>query len=123
MLLSGCVPVPAPVIDMNDGFTHIATGGTFECGGHPVAVDGSHKDVVLKAGCPRLRVNGSFNDVIVYVESGATIEVTGIRNRVIYRLTRRGTPPRWYDSGTSNELLRTSRASWEQDHDWYEELH
>ncbi len=121
VLLAGCVR-PQPV-DLNDGYAHWAAGGTFECDGRPVAVDGSHRNVVLEAGCKRVRVTGSFDDVIVYVDPDGTVEITGIHDTVVYRLVRRGTAPRLINTGTSNELLRNSTASWEQDHDWYQELH
>ena len=117
------MPVRPVIVDFNDGYTHIAAGGTFECEGRPTAVDGSHKDVALKNNCRQVRISGSHDDVTVYVEPGASIEVTGMRDTVIYRLVRRGPPPRWVNLGEGNELLRNSRASWEQDHDWYQEQH
>lgn len=124
LLLAGCVPRPPAIVDLNDGYTHIAAGGTFDCDGRPVAVDSSHQDVVLQTGCRQVRVSGSHDDLIVYVEPGASIEVTGVLDRVIYRLVRRGAPPQWIDRGYyGNALLRNSRASWEQDHDWYQEQH
>ena len=122
VLLAGCVPVQPPV-DLNDGYTHIGGGGTFDCGRLPVAVDGSRRDVVLQNGCTRVRVTGSHDDLTVYVEPGAAIEVTGIRDTVVYRLVRRGAAPQWIDRGVGNELLRNSRAPWERDHDWYQEQH
>ncbi len=122
-LVAGCGPVPSLVVDLQDGYTHIARGGTFDCDGRPIAVDVSHKDVDLKTGCSRVWVAGWHDTVTVYVEPGATIDVTGNRNTIVYRLLHRGTAPQWNDRGAGNELLRNSVASWEQDHDWYQEQH
>ncbi len=120
LAMAGCTP--PPVINVNDGFSHVAGAGTFSCNG-PTAVDGSHKDVTLEGACRTVRVTGSHVDLVAYVEPGATIEVTGSRDTVVYRLLRRGPPPRWLNRGDGNELIRNSRAPWEQDHDWYQERH
>ena len=113
-----------PPVDLNDGYTHLDGSGTFECSRRPVAFDGSHRDVVLQGGCTRVRVTGSHDDLTIYVEPGAAIEVTGIRDTIIYRLVRRGAAPQWINrGGDGNELIRNSRASWERDHDWYQEQH
>ena len=122
-LLAGCLPGPPVVVNPDDGFTHIARGGTFDCQGQPIAVDAMHKDVVLRNDCRRVWIAGSHDDVIVYVDPGASIEVTGVGDSVVYRLLRRGAAPKWSDRGQDNELLRNSLASWEQDHDWYLEQH
>ena len=123
IFLAGCVPVPPLVVDLNDGYTHIARAGTFECEGQPVAVDVSHKDISLKNSCPRVWIAGWYDTVTVYVDPGATINVTGSWNTIVYRLLRPGKAPQWVDRGEKNELLRNSTASWEQDHDWYKEQH
>ena len=122
MAVAGCA-AQAPVVQVEDGFTHITANGTFDCQGRPVAVDGSHRDVTLQGNCRRVRLTGSHVDLIAYVEPGATIDVTGSHDTIIYRLTRRGPPPRLNDQGAANELLRNSRLSWQQDHDWYQERH
>ncbi len=121
LLVAACVA--PPVVNLNDGYTHIAGAGTFDCNGRPVAIDGSHRDVTLQGGCQRVRVAGSHVDLVVYVEPGATIEVTGSHDDIVYRLLRRGAPPRWFNQGDSNQLIRNSRAPWEQDHDWWQERH
>ena len=122
VLLAGCVPEQPPV-DLNDGYTHVSGSGTFDCGGRPMAVDGSHRDIVLQTNCRRIRVAGWHDDLTVYVEPGSSIEVTGSHDSIIYRLVRRGAAPQWTNRGTANELIRNARASWEQDHDWYQEQH
>lgn len=50
----------AVVVDLNDGFTHWAGDGTVECAGRPVAIDGSHKNIVLQGNYRRIRIAGSF---------------------------------------------------------------
>ena len=123
VLLSGCAPVPPVVVNPNDGYTHIARAGTFDCEGQPMAVDAQRKTVVLRSDCRRVWIAGSNDDVIVYVDPGAAIEVTGVNDSVVYRLLRKGAAPKWTDRGLDNELLRNSLASWEQDHDWFQEQH
>jgi hypothetical protein len=122
LVLAGCIP-PAPPVDLNDGFTHIGVAGLFDCGPQPVSIDGSHTDVTLQGRCRHVRITGWHDDVVLYVEPGSTIEVTGSHDDVVYRLLRRGPPPQWVNRGASNELIRNSRAPWEQDHDWYQEQH
>jgi hypothetical protein len=123
VFVAGCVPYPPLVVNLNDGYTHIAHAGTFDCDGQPVAVDVSHEHVDLKHGCGQIWIAGWYNTVTVYVDPGATIDVTGNRNTIVYRLLHRGKAPQWTDRGYNNELLRNSLAAWEQDHDWYQELH
>jgi hypothetical protein len=121
--LAGCTPLPPVIVVANDGFEHQPFSGTFDCDGKPTALIGNRRTVTLEHGCRRIWVAGSNNDVIVYVEPGASIEVSGNRNSIVYRLIRRGPAPKWIDSGLRNELMRNSTASWERDHDWYQEQH
>ena len=119
--LAACQPA-APPVNLNDGYNHISGGGTFNCDG-PTSVDGSHKDVVLQGSCRRVRVTGSHDDVVAYVEPSSSVEVTGSHVDVVYRLLRRGQAPQWINRGDGNGLIRNSHAPWEQDHDWYQEQH
>jgi hypothetical protein len=122
-VLSGCATPPPPAPPVNDGFLHLDKRGTFSCNGQPVAYDGSHANVTLDTDCARIRVSGSHNDVVAYVVPNATIEVTGDRNTIVYRLLRAGPKPQWINRGDGNNLVRNSNAPWEQDHDWYQEKH
>ena len=115
---AGCTP--PPVVNLNDGYNHLAKGGKFPCNGQPTAFDGNHKDVILEGGCRTVRVAGSHVDLVAYVEPGATIEVTGSHDTIVYRQVERGAAPRWIDQGAGNELLRNSRFGSEQDHDWWQ---
>jgi hypothetical protein len=124
LLVTACQNNGPPPVPVNDGYAHLYNkGGTLTCGSQPVSFDGSHADVTLEQSCPRVRVTGSHNDLVIYVPPNATIEVTGGHNTIVYRLIRPGARPKWINTGDENELVRNSRAPWERDHDWYKEQH
>ncbi len=120
LVLSACGPAAVPVA-VNDGYFHLNKSGTFTCPAQPVSIDGDRRDITLDGTCRQIRITGSRNDVVVYVPPNASIDVTGNRNTVVYRLIRAGAKPRWTNTGDSNELLRNSRAPWMRDRDWYQE--
>ena len=101
-------PTPAPVGPGNDGWFHVTKSGTFTCPNQAVSVDGNRLSTTLDGECAVVRINGSHNDVVIYVRPAATIEVTGDRNTVVYRLIAPGPKPRWSNWGDSNQLLRNS---------------
>ena len=60
-------------------------GGPYDCAGGDAQVVGNATSVAIAGSCRTLGVFGSGNAVVVDLRPGAVVQVTGDRNRVVYR--------------------------------------
>ena len=77
------------------------------CAGGRLEVSGSRKVLHVAGPCSHVELSGSFNTVYVTLAPGADVELTGTRNRLIWRpADPRGRSPHVEFTGTGNSFTR-----------------
>ena len=81
MALLACGPARAQLV-IRGG----TAGAPYDCAGADVQVVGNATRVAVGEACRTLGVFGSGNAVVVDLEAGAVVQITGDRNRIAYRI-------------------------------------
>ncbi|MBO0711115.1 MAG: DUF3060 domain-containing protein [Acetobacteraceae bacterium] len=105
LLVTACAPVGSPVpVEQNGMLVFSQSNATqhIVCHGRPIQLDGDHTDLRLIGPCPFVRLAGNHNDVYVEAAAGATLEITGSHNDLVWRQAEPGPPPELLNHGDSN---------------------
>lgn len=74
-----------------------------DCQGRPATVSGTDNRITFSGDCPGLTVSGTDNEIHITLRPGATIQVSGVDNTVIWRVSGQGRP-RVSVSGVGNRV-------------------